>query len=1060
MRRNTNFLITSAVLAAMIVLFGITAFAQTIYGSLAGRVLDRSGAVVQKASVTIRNRDTGAARELVSDDTGFWRANALPVGNYSIEVSAAGFEKVIQGPYVVEASVERAIDITLDPGAVTETVSVVAEAPLIEATKSQLSRGVETKRILELPGLNSLNGLALLQPGVAPSTNSRPGSGFSVNGARPRSNNFMIDGANNNDQSLATPRQSLPPEALGEFRIITNNFSAEYGRNAGSVVMQTTKAGTNEFHGILRWAWLGNGLDSLTTNQQRTFSAQKTAGRTDKEATRLARGVVVNNNWLFSAGGPVIKNKVFFFSSYDKDDYRTTVSNAIAVVPSPAAYALLDQNASYFAPGALAFLKENWPAANDPTARGNVTVAIPNGPTMVLPMQQYNIGVGGGIPFKTRFDRGIMKVDSPISTNNNLSVRYIINDELNPGSPQALGDRQRVGQVGRNQNLTANYVRIFTPTLLAENRFAYGRRSFSFPENLPAQFQIAGGPTIIGNQNYPQYRTDNLYEMTNNWSWTRGNHTMRFGGNYLYYDLNSFFAPSYRGVIYYPSMLDFLIDRNGEFSQYAGEGNTVAGTHELQTFFADDWRVTPSLTLNMGLRYEFTSAPLGYFSNAKPDTNNFAPRFGFAFSPRSGGWLTGNGKLSIRGGYAISYDQVFQNILLNNARNYPRGVSVALTGLNGQRLWNPASRPQITTPDQYTGNPLLLPTRIFSPDKRIAQPYSQQFSFGFERQFGGDYVFRSFYVGSRGIGIIRESERNLGFYASAVNANPSLLQPVVQAYGMKPTTVGGQAAFRVDPTRGSILVGDGFGQSTYHSLQLTMEKRFSNGFIFQGNYVWSSFISNADDILGGQANRTLPSTPFNMALDRGRSGFDQPHRFVGNFYYEFPRINTTNGILDRIVNGWQTSGIFTAGSGFPYPILNANNALGILPGQIATVHLSQRANYNPAGSRSVGTAPGVTNNAFIANPTNSGIIGNLGANTERGGQTWNWDGTLSKRIRTVGERQAIQLRWEVFNILNFRNFTAFPANTVSANTNNVTFNNLGFTNASGRTMLFNVRYEF
>lgn len=243
-----------AVCLSLILGGSLAAYGQTVYGSLAGTVYDPSGAVIPQADVTIRSLDPGQSREIRTDDAGFWRMPSLPPGRYAVDVVAPNFGKLTRAPIVVEPTVERTVDVTLRPGAVTEVVSVTAEAPLIEQTRAQLSRGVESRQIMMLPGLNSLTGLALLQPGAAPNDLGRPGSGFVVNGGRTRSNNFMIDGANNNDQSLQIPRQNLPPEVLGEFRIITNNFSAEYGRNFGSVVLQTTKSGTNEFHGASRWA--------------------------------------------------------------------------------------------------------------------------------------------------------------------------------------------------------------------------------------------------------------------------------------------------------------------------------------------------------------------------------------------------------------------------------------------------------------------------------------------------------------------------------------------------------------------------------------------------------------------------------------------------------------------------------------------------------------------------------------------------------------------------------------------------------------------------------------
>lgn len=1047
---------------AVVLVTPVSVMGQTIYGSLTGTVLDASGAVVPNATVVVKSMQQGVSREAKSEGNGTWRVPSLPPGRYQIEVSAQGFEKVIRGPIEVAASVERAVDVSLSPGSTSEVITITEETPLIEATRAQISKGVESQRIMALPGLNTLNGLALLQPGATPNNNGRPGSGFTINGGRTRSNNFMLDGANNNDQSLSIPRQNLAPEYLGEFRIITNNFSAEYGRNAGSVVMQNTRSGSNEFHGVARWTWLGNGLDSLTTGQQRTFAARKAAGLSDQLALRAARGVVVNNQLVLSGGGPVIKNKIFFFGGYDLDRFRTS---AVPIQPtiSQAGFDLLAANQSQFATGAVDHLRSVYPVANDPTPRGTVNVPMPDGRTLAIPITQINSGLNGAIPYGRDIHRGLMRIDWKLSDNDQLQMRYLTDDNTDPGAPNAIPVNQQ-GSITKNHNATINHVRIWNPSFIMETRLTYGRREAGFIENFPTQFSIGGsGLPTIGNQNFPQGRTDNLYEITNNWSKLGSKHTFRYGFNYLQYRLNSFFAPNLRGSVSYNSMADFLFDRNGNFSQYAGTGSVPAKTHEFGGFFGDDWRVTNTLTLNMGIRYEFTSAPFGFFSNAKADTNNWAPRFGFAWAPKKSdgllGWLSGNGKLAVRGGYAISYDQVFQNVLLNNSRNFPRGVNIQFTNLSGQRLWDPRTRPAPPQPTDFTGNPNLLARRLYSPGKRLTQPYGQQFSFGMERQLAGNYVVKLFYVGSRGIGLVREVEQNLGFYAAAVNANPSLLQSVVSAYAMVPTTVGGQAAFRVDPTRGSTLIGDAFAMSTYHSMQFTVEKRFSRNLQFESNYTWSSFINDSDDILGGQANRTLPSVPFNLSLDRARAGFDQPHRWVTNYVYAIPALFGEKGVMGRIVDGWQLSGITTFATGTPFSILNANNPLGILPGQIATIDFSQRAGFNPNGDFNVAGTGATGNPMWIAHPNNTGVIG-AGANIRRVGNTYNFDMALSKKIRTFGESQSLQMRWEVFNVMNYRNFTSNPANTAAANTNAALFMNLGQTNVVGRTMIFSALYQF
>jgi hypothetical protein len=1030
--------------------------AQTVFGSLAGTVYDSSGAVVPGAKVMVRSLDTGLTREVTSDETGFWRVPSLNPGPYSVEVAMTNFERLIRQPLVVEAAVERLLNVELRPGSTSELVTVTAEAPLIEATRAQISRGVETRRILLLPGLNAQNGLALLQPGAVANTTG-PGSGLVVNGARSRSNNYMLDGANNNDQSLSIPRQNLPPEALGEFRIITNNFSAEFGRNSGAIVQQNTKNGTNEFHGIARWSWQGNGLNALTTGQQRTFNAQRAAGADPYIALRRSRAVQVDHTGVASLGGPIVKDKHFFFTTYERNWFRSSAV-PITTAFSPDAIRLLEQNASFFAPGVVDFIKNTWPVANDPTSQGSVNVALPDGRTLALTRQQYNRATaeGGAISYPADFHRGLIRSDHRLSNKDNLFVRYLVDNtaDLFGGSGVQAIPINNIGFQGRTHNLSVNHVRVFTPTLVSESRFSYARREAAYPENQSTFISVSGLPGI-GNQNFPQGRTDNVYEWTNNWSWTRGRHTMRFGGNYMYYHLDSFFAPNSRGTVQYTSISNLLFDRDALWSRYAGTGNVDAKTHESQFFFADDYRVTNTLTLNIGLRYEYTSAPFGFFSNAQADRNNWAPRLGFAWAPRDKNWLFGDGKFVLRGGYAITYDQVFQNILLNNGRNFPRGVQINDPAVSGRRLWLPENQPPALEPDEFVrrgGNPLLLAERLFSPNQRIAQPYSQQMSMGVERQLGQNYVVKLFYVGTRGLKLVREVEQNLGFATAAINNNPGLLGPITA--GMRPVTGG----VRTDPTRGSILVGAGMAMSNYHSMQTTLEKRFANGLQFELNYTWSTYISETDDILGGQTNRTLPSTPFNIRLDRARSVYDAPHRLVANYVYQFPNYAADKPVLNRIAGGWSLSGITTFQQGIPYTVLNSNNALGILPGQIATVQLSQRAGLNASGAPF--TATPAANARFVANATNSGVIGTLGANTERVGNTYNFNAALAKDIRTFGESQRLQFRWEVSNVFNYRNFTAIPARNVDANTNLATFMNLGFTNVGGRSMVMVLRYEF
>lgn len=1038
-------------------LFSFSINAQTINGTILGTVVDQQGAAIPGAQITAINAETGFQRSVITSEDGLFRITGVPVGTYSVRVEKKGFSSTVNENVQVSVATDSDLRFELPAGSVEVTVEVTSSGELLDTTQSQVSKTVGAQQILELPGRNSLNGLALLQPGVLPNQNGRPGSGFAVNGNRTRSNNFTIDGANNNDQSLSIPRQNLPPEALQEFQIITNTFAAEFGRNAGSYVNQITRSGTNEFSGTGFYTYGGNNVDSLTTNQQRAFNANRTAGDSKEIALRKARSVTVDNTYGFTFGGPIVKNHTFFFTDLDFNDFRTTVSSASRLALGTLARQRLQLAGRTINSQALNYLLTNFPTANDPTSGGSLTltgttaITCPATDTScnVIPFTTFNRGATAGIPYGTDFNRFLIKVNTRLFKSDQLSFRYLVDQAKDPGAPTSIPG-QEVGQNTRNDSFTINDSILVSSKIINEARFTYSRRDIAFPENLGIAFSITGtgGAFTLGNANFPQSRTDNVYEITDNVSYTPANHAFKFGYNLLIYKLKSFFAPNFNGVVTYPSLVNFLQDSAASIQRYAGDGLTNATTFENSIFVQDDWKVTSDLTLNLGLRYEYVTAPLGFFSNAKPDINNFAPRIGFAYNPKN--FL--GGRAVLRAGYAISYDQVFQNILLNNSRNYPRGVNIALTNQNGQLPF--INLPTPPTPAQFTGNPLLLAERLFAPNERVKQPMSNQWTVGVQYQFFNNYVFKADYIGTKGSNLVREVEANYGF-----------------------TTAAGGTGLRLDPTRGSILIGQGIAESIYHAGQFTLEKRVGKiglfgtnlgGLLFNANYTYSSFISESDDILGGQANRTLPADPRNPKLDRARSAFDQPHRFVLNFVYGTPEFFRDSSnffakkILSRAFGGWEISGVGTVSSGTPYSVLSANNALGILPGQVATVEGSQRVSVNPAGIYplvSTPTAP-VANAYFIVNGVNSGILGNLGANTQRTGNTRNLNLAAVKNIRTFGERQRLQLRAEVFNVFNRRNFTAIPSNTIGNTVNTETFLNLGFTNVAGRGFTFGARYFF
>ncbi len=1057
---------------AIVSLFTALTFGQTINGTISGTVADQQGAVIPGATVTAKNPATGFTRTITTDDNGNFRIIGVPVAMYQVRVEKAGFKSAVNDSVTANVGSDTDVRFQLEAGSVNVVVEVTSASEMLDTNEGQVSSSVSQQQILELPGRNSLNGLALLVPGVLPNNNGRPGSGFAVNGNRTRSNNFTIDGSNNNDQSLSIPRQSLPAEALEEFTIVTNTPKAEFGRNAGSYVNQITRSGTNQFTGTGHYTWGGNGLDALTTNQARTFNAQKTAGLSDYAALRSARSVTVDNTYGFTFGGPVpnfgfgegtdfgfLKDHTFFFTSIDFNDFRTTVSSATRTAISALGWQRLNYaGRNGIVPEARPFLSSIFPIANQPVSQGSVTLTgttalaacPPTDPTScnVIPLEQFNRGLTSGFKagYGRDFNRYLFKINTKLFKNDNLSFRYLYDKNIDPGTPSSLPGEE-VGSLGTNDSFTVNDTIILSSRWLNEARFTISHRDSTFPENLRFAFSTGVSGISFGNANFPQFRNDTVYEFTDNISYTRSNHSFKFGYNALIYKLKSFFAPNSRGTVSYGSLVNFLTDTNASYSRYAGDGLTDATTYENSFFAQDDWRVSQDLNVNLGIRYEYVTTPYGFFSNASPDINNFGPRFGIAWNPKN---MFG-GKMVLRGGFGISYDQVFQNILLNNSRNFPRGVNVAFTNINGQIPF--INLPAVPTPSQFVGDPKLLPVRLFAPNTRVRQPMSKQWTLSLQYQLGNDWVAKAEYIGTLGSSLVREVESNYGF-----------------------TVAAGGTGLRLDPTRGSVLVAQGQALSSYHAGQFSLEKRLSRVSLFganfgdlvmNANYTFSAFISESDDILGGQANRTLPSDPRDPKLDKARSGFDQPHRFVTNFVWAAPDVITSGSGFGRafgarVLNGWQLSAVGTYSSGTPFSVLSLNNALGILPGQISTVEGSQRVSVNPSGIYPLVSTPTlpVANAYFIVNAANSGIRGSLGANTERTGGTQNWNLAAVKNIRTFGERQRFQLRAEVFNLFNHRNFTAIPANSLGNSPNLTTFLNKGFTNVGGRGFTFGARYFF
>lgn len=1056
-------------------------------GSLEGDVLRPDGSAVPGARITVKNLETDSIQETVTDDSGKYRIADLPLGRYSVVAEVASGKSVALDMVDMAGMAATATAATA-AAQISATVVVNAQAPLVEKTHSEIDRTVNTKTVLELPGRQNLYGLALLHPGVVPS--HRPfygsseagiinslnydrrspgslftdfGSPFAVNGTRPNSNYFTIDGAYNMDPVRGTNLQSMPPEAIQTFQMINGNYPAQVGRFGGSFVDQISRTGSTGFHGTLMYTWAGNSLDALSTDEKRQFNALTATGLSDGQAYRIARSVVVDNRIVASGGFPIWKDKIFSFSSFDRDWFNAT-ANPSTIAITPEGFAELQAIEGNLAPGALDLLASRFPLANIGTNLGviNVPIAVPappppggepgDGEVVItdppVPLATFNRGVLGGIRYDRDYDRFLQRLQFKISSSNSLNLRYLYDSLEDPGFPSAIPG-QEIARNFKNHSGQLNDVHIFSPSVINEFRFGITRLADRFDSFLGLGLNI-GGFNSVGNPNFPQNRKDTSYQFADIVSWMMGSHSFKIGGDAVHYRMRAIFPFNSFGTLTYASLQDFLTNSNAIFTQYTGDNFIRSNATELGVFVHDDWKVSKSFSLNLGLRYEYMQIPEGFFSGVLPSQKNFGPRFGFAWAPDAGGMFFE--KTTIRGGYSLMYNnQVAWQLLPLFSRNFPRGINTAIGPVSGL-----TTLPDPITVDDFLaagGNPDLLPATaiVTSESGRFRTPYYQTYTLGLEREFGRDFVFRAYYVGTKGTHLYLQYDANPGVTAAAVAANPAFFSP----FNLQPIVdgTGGIAAFRPNPAFGSTMVLDPIANSIYNSGQFSLIKRFSHGVQFGAHYTYSSNISESDNFLIPVPN------PFNPRAYSGRSNIDQPHRFVANYTFIIPTIMRDSPLMSRLVSGWELSGITAWASGFPLTVYNAQNALGLLPGQNPAA-FTQFASFNPLGVPRTGTSEFDPNPQFIADPTNSGVISNQGRNILRSQRFFNTDVAFVKNTRTFSEDQNLQLRFEVFNLFNRRNFSQVPLSVVNNTTNPVLFLSEGETDALGRSFMFTARYFF
>jgi hypothetical protein len=1075
-RAGCRYLATAYVALTMVLVGGLS-FAQLPTATILGTVRDSSGAIIPGVNVTAKDVDTGQVRSTVSAADGSYRFSALPIGNYEVRSEHPGFQSEVRSGLTLTVGQEAVVNFTLELGAVEQSVSVTAEAPLVNTTSGTLGSLVGEQKVADLP-LNGRNfmELALNQPGVVHNFNvssssfSGVGMWYSSNGAPLRSNNYLLDGAimtnASGGTSSAQDGTTLGVEGIREYRVITNSFSAEYGISSGSQVMIVSKSGTNQLHGSAFEYLRNSALDA------RNFFDYSTPAR----ESRLP--AFRRNQFGGSLGGPLKKDKTFVFGVYEGLRQRTGITTVDNVIPVSA--------------------KVNGGAGGVPQIAPVVQPLLALFPNPNLPGNEFTY------PFSDpdSDNYGQVRVDQTFSSTDSLFARYTTetNQETDPVSyPQFVNDRS-----SRSQFATLSESRVISPTLLNTAHVSFSRTTptltiplvligpdYSFVEGKQLGSISVGGVTTIGPSALPpdQFR-QNIFTYSDDLFYARGRNSLKFGALVNHYQQYLLSTTNSRGSVSFANLNSFLLGQPTTYTSLT-PGSILDREYHYNTFGfygQDDFRVLTNLTLNLGLRYEFQTVPqdvnginsalrdvqhdasatLGpVFKN--PSLLNFSPRFGFAWD------VTGNGKTAIRGGFAELYDIGL----------FGQALSIAITGTPPF-----ATSSTVTNPGTLT-LPLFFPPSavgksLRTQDYQMQQPHLLSYNVTVERQLPAKMVLTLAYAGSRGINLLETTEGNptvpQGMGVNGV-CGPAPASVVADIGRSNVCWLGNDP--RTNPNWSSIDFRTAGGSSSYNALQFSLVKQLSHGLELQSSYTWSKIMDYTQGQASGDnsSSSTYGTDPADNALARSVADFDATQVERLNAIYALPRLFAGHG-MGAVLDGWKTSGLLSLSSGLPFtPALNTNRSQSgllssaggidrpdLLPGRNGS-NIVSGSSVGCQGGPAAGTPVGTPNRyfdpcAFILQPT--GFLGNAGRNILRGPGLANLDFSLIKdtAVKALGESGALEFRAEFFNILNRPNF-AQPNRIVFSGTGPAgpavplsTAGQITATNTTSRQIQFALRLHF
>ncbi|MFZ0535833.1 MAG: carboxypeptidase regulatory-like domain-containing protein [Candidatus Sulfotelmatobacter sp.] len=1084
----------------VIALFGLLAistglaYGQAIDGNVVGTVLDSQGAAVVGAQVSAVNVSTNVVATTKTNSAGEYRFDNLLVGTYKITAKMTGF-KTITEQVDVELNKTGTRNLTLTPGAASETIEVSGTPPTIDTTTSQLQSTYEEKQLQDLPiastGTGVLN-LSLLEAGVGSTGGLGAGSGPSVGGQRPRENNFTIEGTDNNDKTVTGPLVYVPNDAVANFTVIQNQFSPEFGHSAGGQFNQVLVSGTNTIHGRVYEYFQNRNLNAIDQEIANVTPAGQSPVNPRYD----------NNRFGGQVGGPIIKNKLFYFANFEYNPVgQAAVPSSPACAPTAAGWAaalavpgVSANNINGFAAFATAPAQATCGGVTSVTVNDYVTTPgtpIPHSiPIGILPIIAPNYSNTKAL---------VTSMDYDLSAKDQIRGRYIYN---------------KLGTIDTGAELQAFFTTLaipyhlvtlaeyhtFTPNIANEFRVGFNRTAndYTVPGGALAKFENLdafpnltidelGSINVGPDPNAPQYAVQNTYQLEDNVSWIKGKHSFKFGIDLRKQIDPQLFIQRARGDYEYTTLDSFVNDQIPSFGQRSFGSAGYSGNDKMYGWYVNDiWKITSHISLNLGLRYEYLTVPYGWtqqslnaisdvpglitFGTPQAPGKDFMPRIGFAYSPGN------SGNTSIRGGFSMGYDVLYDNIgtlsrppQIGSTANCPANCVAPFLANGGIKPEASSGITILSQTDARLNTSSVLPNNV-------QYPYAESWNLGVQHVFASKYTAEVRYVGSRGIHLpvqnILDSIPGIGTtpgtYIPTYLTNPG--QAVLNALPLAWAAQSGGANgvgdvpgtlaynyYDVGTYFSPAYANAGFGSfitefapwgaSTYHGLQTQLQRRLSNGLTFQAAWTWSHLIDNSTaDFHSTDISPRRPQDFQDLPAERANSILDHAHRITMAVIYDAPWFAHDNSWIKRnLLGNYEFAPIYTWESGQWGTVQSADDA------NLNADAAPDRAVYNPAGQKGVGSdivplcqiaACGTAGSGNIVayqavNPNAQYIIAGMGAlatssrNTLETPPINNFDITAAKHFR-FGERYGIDFMAQAFNLFNHPQFVTGKINDVES----------------------------